>query len=126
MADKIKLRRGDQVDLPLLDEGEPGFVLDNGRLYVGDGTTNVLINDHDAFLTAALLDSYVDSSGSFDGYLAFFTDSKTIGGDQGLFWDNVNKRLGIGTTSPTHRLTVDGYVVLLHICPPHPLPHVVL
>ena len=111
MADKIKLRRGLQADLPSLDAGEPGFVLDNGHLYIGDGSANILVNDHGAFLTGALLDAYVSSAGSFDGYLSFFTDSRTIGGDQGLFWDNVNKRLGIGTVSPTHRVTVDGYVV---------------
>ena len=48
---KILLRRGPAEDLDLsptgtsdgdvkLDEGEPGFVTDTGRLYIGDGTRN--------------------------------------------------------------------------------------
>jgi len=32
--------------------------------------------------------------------VAFFTAGTTIGSDSGLYWDNVNKRLGIGTTGP--------------------------
>ena len=31
------------------------------------------------------------------GQVAFGTATNTIGGDNGLFWDNVNKRLGVGT-----------------------------
>jgi hypothetical protein len=37
------------------------------------------------------------------GQVAFGTAAGVIGGDAGLFWDNVNKRLGVGTTSPTAR-----------------------
>jgi len=51
---KILLRRGPAIDLDLsaggtsdgdvkLDQGEPGFVTDTGRLYIGDGTKNVPI-----------------------------------------------------------------------------------
>jgi hypothetical protein len=40
------------------------------------------------------------------GQVAFGTAAGVIGGDAGLFWDNVNKRLGVGTTSPTARLHV--------------------
>jgi hypothetical protein len=39
------------------------------------------------------------------GQVAFGTASG-VGGDAGLFWDNTNKRLGIGTTTPTARLDV--------------------
>jgi hypothetical protein len=40
------------------------------------------------------------------GQVAFGTAAGVIGGDAGLTWDNVNKRLGVGTTSPTARLHV--------------------
>jgi hypothetical protein len=40
------------------------------------------------------------------GQVAFGTATGVIGGDAGLTWDNVNKRLGVGTTSPTARLHV--------------------
>jgi hypothetical protein len=34
------------------------------------------------------------------GQVAFGTAADTIGGDNGLFWDNTNKRLGVGTNTP--------------------------
>jgi hypothetical protein len=40
------------------------------------------------------------------GQVAFGTAANTVGGDNGLFWDNTNKRLGIGTASPQRRLDV--------------------
>ena len=40
------------------------------------------------------------------GQVAFGTDAGVIGGDSGLFWNNVNKRLGVGTNSPTSRLHI--------------------
>jgi len=39
---------------------------------------------------------------STSGYVTFFNGSTTVTGDAGLFWDNTNKRLGIGTTSPSY------------------------
>jgi hypothetical protein len=40
------------------------------------------------------------------GQVAFGTAAGVIGGDAGLTWDNVNKRLGVGTSTPTARLHV--------------------
>jgi hypothetical protein len=40
------------------------------------------------------------------GQVAFGTAAGVIGGDNGLFWDNVNKRLGVGTSAPSRRLDV--------------------
>jgi hypothetical protein len=40
------------------------------------------------------------------GEVAFGTGTNTIGGDNGLFWDNTNKRLGIGTNAPDVPLKV--------------------
>lgn len=40
---KIRLRRGNQTNLPTLDAGEPGFALDTKRLYVGGSDGNVEI-----------------------------------------------------------------------------------
>ncbi len=41
MARKLQLKRGQKADMPILAEGEPGFALDERRLYVGTGTENV-------------------------------------------------------------------------------------
>jgi len=40
------------------------------------------------------------------GQVAFGTDTKLLGGDNGLTWDNVNKRLGIGTNAPDAKIQV--------------------
>jgi len=47
-----------------------------------------------------------------DGYIAFFTGSDSIAGDNDLFWDRPNNRLGIGTTAPLNKLDVAGGVVI--------------
>jgi len=46
MAQKLQLKRGNSTNLAslTLEAGEPAFVLDTGKLYVGDGTNKVLIN----------------------------------------------------------------------------------
>jgi hypothetical protein len=42
-----------------------------------------------------------------NGYVQFNNNS-ALGGDAGLFWDNVNKRLGVGTVTPSSTLIVNG------------------
>jgi hypothetical protein len=42
------------------------------------------------------------------GQVAFWTGTSTLGGDNNFYWDNINKRLGIGTTSPLNKLNVVG------------------
>ncbi|MEM5879855.1 MAG: hypothetical protein QXQ16_00990 [Candidatus Aenigmatarchaeota archaeon] len=51
----------------------------------------------------------ITGSGS-PGQVAFWTGTSSIGGDSNLSWDNTNKRLGIGTTSPAERLDVAGNI----------------
>lgn len=38
---KIRLRRGVKAQLPTLSEGEPGWVTDEGKLYIGTGAANI-------------------------------------------------------------------------------------
>jgi hypothetical protein len=40
-----------------------------------------------------------------NGYVQF-NDNNALGGDAGLFWDNVNKRLGVGTVTPIVPLNI--------------------
>jgi len=42
------------------------------------------------------------------GQVTFWTSATALSGDASLYWDNVNKMLGIGTSSPTSTLTVNG------------------
>jgi hypothetical protein len=46
------------------------------------------------------------------GQVAFWNASNTQTGDNGLFWDNTNKRLGIGTITPLSSLGVIGKIAL--------------
>lgn len=49
MATKIQFKRGVKANLNAvtLSAGEPAFVTDEGKLYIGDGTTKILINPID-------------------------------------------------------------------------------
>jgi hypothetical protein len=51
----------------------------------------------------------IAGSGS-SGQVTFWTGATSVGGDNNLFWDNTNKRLGIGTTAPQTSLHVVGNV----------------
>ena len=51
----------------------------------------------------------ITGSGS-SGQVTFWTGSTSVGGDNNLFWDNTNKRLGIGTTAPQTSLHVIGNI----------------
>ncbi|MCX8015963.1 MAG: prepilin-type N-terminal cleavage/methylation domain-containing protein [Patescibacteria group bacterium] len=46
------------------------------------------------------------------GQVAFWSSTTTITGDSGFYWDNTNKRLGLGTTAPGQRLSVVGDIGL--------------
>jgi hypothetical protein len=45
------------------------------------------------------------------GQVSFFNGTTTQTGDNGLFWDNVNKRLGIETSSPSEKFSVLGGII---------------
>ncbi len=49
-------------------------------------------------------------SGS-SGQATFWTGASALSGDNDFFWDNTNKRLGVGTTSPYAKLSVVGETV---------------
>ena len=76
-----------------------------------DGVTTVAPSQNAVFDALALkqntLTNPITGTGA-NGQVAFFNGTTTQTGDNGLFWDNTNKRLGVGTNLPTHRLSVDG------------------
>jgi hypothetical protein len=45
---------------------------------------------------------------STPGNIGFYKGTTTLSGDPQLFWDNVNKRLGVGTSTPLEKLHVEG------------------
>lgn len=46
------------------------------------------------------------------GQVTFWTGASAVSGDDGLFWDNTNKRLGINTVTPGVRLDIHGAGVI--------------
>ncbi|MER3570507.1 MAG: hypothetical protein C4348_02835, partial [Patescibacteria group bacterium] len=83
----------------------PYLIWDPGVSWVSN--TLVMTSSTPNVLTRPGMGLFVSGSGSL-GQLAFWTGSNTISGDSNLYWDNVNKRLGIGTTTPAYRLDVAG------------------
>jgi len=75
---KIKLKRGlsSNITAVNLDQGEPAFCTDTGKLYVGDGAQNILVNPDGGTATEAAklsvartisLDGDASGNVSFDG-----------------------------------------------------------
>ena len=49
------------------------------------------------------------------GQVTFWTGASAVSGDNGLFWDNTNKRLGINTITPGVRLDIHGTGVIAQL-----------
>lgn len=63
---KIQVRRGQEVDLPLLDEGEPGFTTDSHKPFIGTGSGNIeLAKKRDVDSVKTELDSLKNDTESF-------------------------------------------------------------
>jgi hypothetical protein len=61
-------------------------------------------------------------SAASSGEVAFYTGSSSQSGDPNLFWDNVNKRLGVDTSAPEGQVHVGGSATADVFCGlgPHP------
>jgi hypothetical protein len=66
------------------------------------------------------LDGYgsLSAAEGADGYLAFFTGIDAIAGDNDLFWDRANNRLGIHNSLPNEVLTVSSVISLAETSAP--------
>lgn len=72
---KIKLRRGLKANLPTLDTGEPGFVTNEGELYIGSASGNVKLTSKSEIgnlsnLTTDVKTDLVSSVNELDSQLA--------------------------------------------------------
>jgi len=56
----------------------------------------------------------IDGTG-VSGRVSFWSGTSTQSSDAALFWDNTNKRLGVGTTSPQHLVDISGTLRANHI-----------
>jgi hypothetical protein len=75
---------------------EAGTIVKTGgtstQYLMADGSTSTLTNP-------------VTGTGA-SGQVAFWNGTSSQTGDNGLFWDNVNKRLGVGTNVPSEQLEI--------------------
>jgi hypothetical protein len=86
----------------------PALTANYGKLYVSSVDNNIHFVDSsgtDTDLTAGGGGGVTATQG-FDGYIAFFTGSSSIAGDNDLFWDRPTNRLGIHESSPNEFLTI--------------------
>ena len=77
-----------------------------------DGITDWQIGDWAVFVEVGGVDkwdkidqTFVQGAGAV-GQVSFWNGINSVTGDNAFFWDNSNKRLGIGTTSPLSKLHV--------------------
>lgn len=79
-----------------------------GRLFIGTDTNAWYRDTGTAWVT---ISAGITGSAAA-GQVAFWGTATTISGDNGLFWDNTNKRLGINTITPGVRLDIHGTGVI--------------
>jgi hypothetical protein len=101
--------------------GETGKIyitLDNNKIYRWSGSVYVEIADSTAVWGAitGTLSSQTDLQSALNakvagtgtsGQVAFWNGTSSVTGDNGLFWDNTNKRLGVGTIIPSAKIQLN-------------------
>ena len=122
MANTLRFKRGLAAGLPASVAGEPLFTTDTFDLYIGNGTTNTRFQQYIASGTTA---QYLRGDGSLatfptdivtgtgiSGQVAYWSGTNTQTGNNNLFWDITNGRLGIGTNAPILPLSVFGSAII--------------
>jgi len=113
-----EIRYNNQV---LNQKGTPSFFQDVFANRPVAGVTGRIFISTDTFVIQRDTGtSWVDIGGVFSGsgtagQVAFFDTTSSVAGDNGLFWNNSSKRLGIGTTTPSGKLdihAIDNNIVL--------------
>jgi hypothetical protein len=96
--------------MPAITFNSPLFIASGGEVGItqASGSTNGFLSSTDwtTFNNKQnALTNPVTGTGA-SGRVAYFTGSTSIGGEDALFWDSTNNRLGIGTTIPTNPLHI--------------------
>ena len=77
-----------------------------------DGSSNAVSSNgvFDALATKQnVITNPITGTGA-NGQVAFWNGTNSQTGDNGLFWDNTNKRLGVGTNAPATTIDVNGTI----------------
>lgn len=90
----------------------PGQV---GRLFVSTDTFEIYRDTGTGWdLIGGPGTSTVTGSGAA-GQVTYWTGTNSVGGNNNLFWDIANERLGIGTITPSSKVDIAGNNTLLHL-----------
>lgn len=104
-----EIRYNNQV---LNQRGTPSFFQDVIANRPSAGVTGRIFISTDTFVIQRDTGSgWVNVGGAFSGtgaagQVAFFDTATSVAGDNGLFWNNTNKRLGIGTNTPSGKVDI--------------------
>ena len=71
------------------------------------GGTNISVDPIGSNIIISAVGSGGIGGSGLAGQVAFWSDPSTLSGENNLFWDSTNKRLGIGTPNPNGRLRVE-------------------
>ena len=76
-----------------------------GRIYIASDAANMYRDNGTAWVTIGGSGGSLTGTGAA-GQATFWTGGSVISGDNTFWWDNTNKRLGLGTTTPGVRLDI--------------------
>ncbi len=77
-----------------------------GKLYVKSADKNLYFQKSDGSEVIISGGGNVTGSGT-SGQISFWSGTNSQSGSNDLYWDNTNSKLGLGTTSPEFKLTLD-------------------
>src|SRR5258708_16444031 len=101
--------QGALATLGAVSGGTGGTITDNtitaADLASGDFSSKITSESYSISVTGNA-GSATNIAGGSTGYIPFQTSSSTTSFDSNLYWNNSNKRLGIGTTNPQGPLDV--------------------
>lgn len=109
----IKFLQAVNLDIPL-DPSSGGTGFDNGSFTLQLGGNTIISNGGSIVLggfTVTILGTgaaVINDNTATAGHVGFFSSSFKLNNDANLFWDNTNKRLGIGNAAPSRPLHVTG------------------
>jgi hypothetical protein len=100
------------------DQGVPSFLANSyanlpapgvvGRMFIATDTFSIYRDNGTGWdLIGGPGTGTITGTGA-SGQVAFWNGTSSQTGDNGLFWDNTNKRLGVGTNAPSARLHISG------------------